>query len=250
MIEMSRIFNACKEGNITLIKTFLPLHQDYFHIRGLLGTNLTKKQFLMLSDSNEALKISVECGHLEIVKHLLRLGCDPKYKSYELLRSSTALGNLAVAKCLVKAGCNIEDHGYPSMVAAIRNGRLEVVKYLIANGCNYRARQDYTLRLAVGSCQFGITKYLISLGCDPKNRNYGSLQVCLISRYSRRKRAKIYKYLLWSLKKKDRCSYLSIKNIRTNIFKNKICLEKVMFKNNFVKKILRPTSQHIQLIFV
>ena len=80
-----------------------------------------------------ALRWAAIHGHLDTVKYLVSLGCDPR-----------ANDDLAIRW-------------------AIRNGHLDTVKYLVSIGCNIHADDDYAFKWAVRNGHTDVYNYLKSL---------------------------------------------------------------------------------------
>lgn len=131
------LFRLCNENDIDDVKTLLPfLSLDEINCRhkykGPPGAS-----FLPVT----ACFIAVFNGHLEIVKLLLKAGCNFNIGTQYLgtpLHAACASGNLEMTKLLVKAGADLYNttgtYGRTPFHYAIFNGQLTVVKYLLECG--------------------------------------------------------------------------------------------------------------------
>jgi hypothetical protein len=229
MLNKKEFFNACRTGDIELIKNFVALGFDF------------------KIDSCEALMLSAKNGHIEVVKYLINLGCDINCRYGGALERSAIGGHLTVVKYLIEAGCRIaKNNSWPLCLAAEFN-RKDIVEYLISIGCDIESNNNYPLKRCIHFNMFEIAKYLVSMGSGIQHDNYKILE------YSAPKCTKMHLFLLSVC---DKRVYSFSKNKRYRLEhmllarSKKILTERIVRKNNLLKLILKPKSLCMQMHFI
>jgi ankyrin repeat protein len=99
-------------------------------------------------------------GHLEIVKHFVEIGGDPRYRNSFALIYASSGGHLDTVKYLLSVGANIQAHGNLAIKEASHENHLEVVKYLVENGANVNDALHYASQCG----HIDLIKYLVYVG--------------------------------------------------------------------------------------
>ena len=76
-------------------------------------------------------------GHLEVVKYLVSVGCDPKAEDNASIKSASLKGRLETVKYLLSVGCDPKAEHNCAIRWASRYGSLKVIKYLLEQGCDH-----------------------------------------------------------------------------------------------------------------
>jgi ankyrin repeat protein len=139
-------------------------------------------------EESTALLKAIRGQHLCIVEYLVNAGyleaCNMKTFGrfeHEILLEVANTGNIEILKFLVKSGCN------PSLVPkseiliqAIGFNNIEMVKYLIDEiGCDARVCNDEAFIVAASFGHLEICKYLQEKKCNPTSKNYKALSECI-----------------------------------------------------------------------
>ncbi len=136
---------AAEKGHLEVVKYLVSLGVDPF-VDILLGEDE------YLEDMYVDIKYGVQfktlmisaCshGHLEVVKYLVSLGGDIRYKENLPLLCACGGGHLEVVKYLVSLGVDPRAENDDAFITASFSGRLEVVKYLLSMGADLHANED------------------------------------------------------------------------------------------------------------
>jgi hypothetical protein len=161
------LIQACKNGNMTGVRYLVD--DVYSHIQ-------------------LALRFSIEYGHLNIIKYLVKRGANIRANDNYVLRRcirnrylsildymiesgadinsalhiSVEIGYLDVIKHLVETynAADIHANGNAALHSAVVHKRLDIIQYLVEKSTNTRAY--YTaLRIAANHGQLSIVKYLV-----------------------------------------------------------------------------------------
>jgi hypothetical protein len=186
----------------------------------------------------------VAYGTLTNVKQYIAEGVNPRTNDDSALITASDRGRLDIVKYLIELGCDPKNQNGGALVWSASNGHQDLVEYLVGLGVDPRSQKDKALCYSAANKKFKTAKYLISLGCDPKAEGYYAFEWCNDS---------IFDYLLAALHKRDRYNYLienCVKHPWENyykIFVGEILTKNSVCKNNLLKFILKPMSQHMQL---
>src|SRR6056297_60661 len=100
---MDNFVEYCKNGDLEAVKQLVD--QGYDPHENLssrpLGRRLQRQK-----DNNSAIQLASQNGHLEVVKYLLSVGCDPQADDNEAIQLASTNGHLEVLKYLVSVGCD------------------------------------------------------------------------------------------------------------------------------------------------
>jgi hypothetical protein len=163
---------------------------------------------------------------------------------------------------------------------AVIDGNLDLVKKYVESGYDYYPYiiNECLLRIVIDERRMDIIQYLVNLGADPLAYYGHSMSWCI-----EHDALTLFTYLLASLTKRKRFVYIQsqmeFEKILEEVMNDdgigsshaseerlsipqshekkclstlrpKIILDNILKKNIFIKKILSPTSLHIQLIFI
>ena len=127
-------------------------------------------QFIELKDAlmtiEDQLFKAASIGDLSSVSDYHRQGADIHAKDNEALNLSSQNGHLNVVCYLVEHGVDIHDGGGYAVRWSAGNGHFEVVRYLAEQGADVQSHNNYALRLSAGYGQLEVVKYLVGLGAD------------------------------------------------------------------------------------
>lgn len=112
MKTQDNLLNACQNGNITMVTTFL------------CSPNLS------VHEKNEALQIAVINGHLDIVKLLCENGANIHAREDRALRMSVLYSHNDIFNYLLSLGADIGVRKYDILIKASEVGNLELVKQI------------------------------------------------------------------------------------------------------------------------
>ncbi len=125
---------------------------------------------------NEALRVAVRSGHLEVAKLLVENGASvnakTNLKSEILLMNSAWKGQLEIVKFLIENDANINAQGTwggTALMSAARSGHLEVVVFLLENGASVGVRNEdgwTELMYAASNGHFKVVELLIEKKAD------------------------------------------------------------------------------------
>jgi ankyrin repeat protein len=225
-IEDDKVIEECaKFGNLGILKY---LEQQGFR-----------------SQDGYVLDHAAENGHIDIVEYLIEKGCSPDISSLAL---ATRRGHTDIVKYFINLGMDPRHDNDYVLTEAIESNNLELVKYLLSLGCDPRCESDIGLFIAIEHGYLELTMLLFNLGCQIRKQEFNTLDVALFHR-----ELSVYYYVLMIMPKKEKYDYIT--NAQNNekdlsTINEKLILDQTCKKNVLLKKILRPTSQHIQLIFI
>ena len=109
---------------------------------------------------DDALNLSAENGHLDIVKYLVE-ECGADIYADNALKNSAYNGNLDIVKYLRKYVSNVND----ALSLSAENDHLEIVKYLVENGADKHAVGN-ALKISAENGYLDIVKYLVDQGIN------------------------------------------------------------------------------------
>jgi hypothetical protein len=190
----------------------------------------------------QALISSIVNGHLEVMEYLLGFGYEIDKNDVTIFKQSVVNNKINSIKYLVSIGFDPSLDNNFALVYYTKQNNLEMVKYFISIGCDPIANNDYALRCAAKFYNLELLKFFLSMGCNPYRL------LCSYIHYY-----KIHMLLFTNLEKRLQYSYLyrypEHKDERMMV-RRRITCGKNLKKISPLKKILRPTSQHAQLIFI
>jgi ankyrin repeat protein len=181
---------ACKKGNINLVKKYIAegFNPKYKNNRGLILCAIhghlkmvkyfvgigcmsgSRTELQMTSDnSNAALEMAAEYGHLDIVEYLEDLGADLSTNDNYALRNSSYNFHWHVVKYLLNKGCDPNVGEGLVLCRAVQDGNLEIIKLVISKGCDLKLCGYDAVARGAKYGHLNIVKYLVNLGCDFKN---------------------------------------------------------------------------------
>jgi ankyrin repeat protein len=206
--------------------------------------------------SSKILKYAMDSENFEIIKYLFNNGYDSIKNYNKILKLKN---NLDIIKYLVEQDCCSAINFYKVLKLSIEKGLIENVKYFMSLGMDPRFMNDTGLTTACHCGHLELVKYFISLGCmqsDGKKRfgcygdwnNFWLVDITeddSIIKYILQSltRKDFYEFVIdsWGIWNEDMCWSIKFPRVSTTTY---------IKKHNFLKQILRPTSQAIQLTFV
>ncbi|KAJ3087992.1 hypothetical protein HK102_009813, partial [Quaeritorhiza haematococci] len=108
------------------------------------------------ANNNQALRMAVEYGDLNLARLLLEWGAAIHADYYAALRSAVQKNNEAMVRLLLENGADINDD--EALFTAVRNESPSLIYYLLASGANVEAQSDRALMRAAAlgtSISFG-----------------------------------------------------------------------------------------------
>ncbi len=168
--ENEAIYHAAQRGDIEIFKY---LTQNGYNvnksnilegaIRGcnkhIIRSVLAKRPNVSL-DNSSALSMAVDTDDLDLVKHLISLGCklddDP-----ELIVLAATNGNIQMLEYLVSQGMNIQVNNRRALMKAITAGRKEMVEFLVRRELYDEDTINTAIKIAISVHEVDILKYLI-----------------------------------------------------------------------------------------
>jgi ankyrin repeat protein len=151
-IGMIELLQASEVGDLERVKSALKIEQQN-------NAEDQEPSFFI----NEALRLSSENGHLEVVKYLVENGAD---NINNPLRVSSENEHLSVVKYLVEKGADIHiSDDYPLRVS-VDNGNIDMVKFFISSGANLDASKGEALLTSISDNRNDIANLLLSSGAD------------------------------------------------------------------------------------
>jgi hypothetical protein len=250
-------------GHLHLVKYFISLgadlrtHDDHALMWAASYGHMDIVKYLVGEGSNfrnrndTALLWSAENGHLDLVKYFLSLGCDPVSKDGYALETSIQNYHMDVIKFLTENTDCVKWVENDRVLHWIdnRNNNVEMLKYFVSVGCDLRTYEEKLLYFSVRHNCFDVVKFLIAFGCNFRNK-YCDFESPL-NLALRLGHIRMFSLFLSIMPKKEKFTYA--KN-STKLFNAVLgfgfLVKKVLHKNIFLKKILRPPSQCVQLMFV
>jgi ankyrin repeat protein len=109
----------------------------------------------------------------QLVYKLLEEGANPFAGNHYILKWAAKNGDLELVKHLISIGCDIHADGDGPLWIACWHGHLEIVKYLVEHGADIHALHEYPLGCAAKNGHVEIVKYLIKQGADINNDIHG-----------------------------------------------------------------------------
>jgi hypothetical protein len=195
--------NAIKIGDLNQIKAILPI---------LPQVDIKKYNKLLLQ--------SIGHGHLEVVKHFVSIGLDPKTEEKSLLLAIEA-GDMDMVKYLVSIGCG--DNGNDkAMRACVRSGHADIYNYLIQQRFICKNNNAYLKISAQKGC-LEMFKYLMhTTPPDQKTIAY------LFNKSIEQNQQEIIKHLL-----DTRCSHFNIYMLNDCIAEGYVEIIKYLVQINY-----------------
>jgi len=138
------LYDACDSGNLERVKYFV--EQERCDLNNTCAIRWASRR-----------------GHLELVKYLVSVGCDPKAGDEYAIRWASRMGHLETVKYLVSIGCNPAYLNNWAIITTSAHGSSEVVKYLVSIGCDYKVHKNKPIRLAIGNGNLNVVRYLATL---------------------------------------------------------------------------------------
>ena len=117
------------------------------------------------ANDDEALKLSAEHGHLEVVKFLVAQMANI-YADDDALGWAAGNGHLEIVKFLLSQGANIHADDDCALKRSAFKGHLEVVKFLVKKGADIHANNDESLRWAANRGHLETVKFLLTRGAN------------------------------------------------------------------------------------
>jgi ankyrin repeat protein len=271
-----------KRGHLEIVKYLLELNTDKSKYDSLLETAAESDHLKIVEHlvglgcnvTDQALISAAKKGRLEIVKYFVKLGCNPRAQKNSALIFATKNLHKAVTEYLTDeleciqsyfditfeddnrssgiAGENSEEffddiERSPitnALVSAVCSGKLDAVNNVINLTDGYHIPIENILDNLIDK-YYSQAKYIAKTSGTYATELY--VKRC-------RKLVKVCSCLLSITPKKKVCKILTtndfICQIMTQHISKKTTLQNNFKKNIFLKKILRPTSSHVQLIFI
>jgi hypothetical protein len=164
----SRIFEACKNGNIEQIKDF------FKEFPGDIPDTVFKDAFIHTVDGGD---------YLNVVKYLVRHNGENIHSWSGFLYWAALNGRLKIVKYLLDAGIDVNIHidgrlDGAAINAASRNRHLNVVRYLVLHGADPRGNAKTIIRGAAVSGDLKLLKFFVDkCGLDPHIDNDAAVRL-------------------------------------------------------------------------
>jgi hypothetical protein len=139
------IDNAARDGNLIGLRYLAEICGDNIHIY-----------------NDEALRLSAENGHLEIVQYLVGRGANINLANGYALHYSAGNGHLEVVIYLVEHGANLYAK---ALTISASNGHIWIVKYLVEKCC-VDINSTYALHYSADNGHLEVVRYLVERGAD------------------------------------------------------------------------------------
>ncbi|PRF67829.1 hypothetical protein C6Q09_19330 [Burkholderia multivorans] len=117
--------------------------------------------------SFESLYRAAISGDLNTVAKCLEAGANLEDKNHAL-RESIEKGHIEVARYLLKHGADIHRHKERALNDALNSGKLDMVSFLVENGADIHAVKERAFITAARRADYPLMRYLLSLDTDPK----------------------------------------------------------------------------------
>lgn len=118
------------------------------------------------AQNNRAIKTASCCGHVEVVKLLLKCGCDASVSDDWAIAVASDNGHVEVVKLLLAYSGDAIVRDSPALIYASEEGHLEVVRLLLEYGCDATARDSLAVIYASGEGHLEVVKLLLEYGSD------------------------------------------------------------------------------------
>jgi hypothetical protein len=256
------LINAVRSGHLDIVKYLITMGPNYAKDKYFaFVTACHKDRIDIVKYFIEELKYDIreedsfpmaQCarqGHLDILKYLVERGHHMKNNG-EVLLKCAEYGFFDVIEYLCEIGYGFQDKGNSAIIKSAENGHIVIVEYLVDMGYDFRSQNNEAFKEAVYGGHHDVCEYLLHLGCYPSKD--------LLAR----KKFFFLKYgLFFFLTNKDKCACLEFSTqdsftatafhfSEIESFCTKMICGKKLYKNNFLKFILKPTSLHTQLMLI
>ncbi len=145
------LFEACKEGNLTEVKSLIKKGADIHNNEDWVFRNACFK------------------GDLEVVKFLVDQGADIHTQDDFAICWASKNGHLEIVKILVDQGADIHTRDDFPITYASKNGHLEIVKFLVENSTDNYDDYYYAIEYASFNNHWNVVRYLESLVSEQEN---------------------------------------------------------------------------------
>jgi hypothetical protein len=195
-------------------------------------------------------------GYTDMIKFLVSNGFDPQGPpGNEVLFSSICFGHLEILEYLLSVGCSLKNMS-DVFTKKYRDGNL-MEKCGFKSG--YAEDGNFALIDCIKISQTKIAILLINLTLDPI-LDFDFLQATLKLSFHQ-KNYEVYHHILFILPKRytfflikenlsDTYAEIAYKQSIRSKFGQIASLKNILFKNIFLKKVLKPTSLYVQLFFI
>jgi ankyrin repeat protein len=172
----TKLWKAVDTGNIKLLQTALEEGADVNAKRNDGSVNAIRK-----NDGSTPLHVSVENGHLDVVKYLIKAGADVNYNNYNNkwktpihspLHISILWGYQEIAEALIEAGAEVnakQVDGSSPLHWSVEYGHLKITQALIKAGADVNAEMkngNTPLHICAKVGDLEVVRALIDKGAD------------------------------------------------------------------------------------
>lgn len=123
MSKEKRLLNACKRGDIKIVKSLL-------------------KTKLNFDIKDKALTYAAHYEHLEIVNLLIQYGAIKDEDINDALIWASNFGLTSTVKILLDKGADVHARDDEALIFAVKNNNIKTVKVLLDNGADIHARKN------------------------------------------------------------------------------------------------------------
>jgi hypothetical protein len=195
---------------------------------------------------------SIKYENMELIKYLIEdLNYDPRCGDGYVLVASAECSTLEFAKYFVGLGCNPRCQNDGAIIKIGHHGTVEFLEFFISLGCDPKCQDNEALVKSAFNHNKGIAQLLVGHGCSFNREQHKYLDeswfrddyyafMNIITNFTR-----LDKHAFVTNKRNARCDYV----IET-ILQPEIKIRRIYEKYNPLRKILRPTSMHVQLCFI
>jgi hypothetical protein len=260
--------NIAKEGNLSKLKNFIKNpdvdNNTLSHMFHQSITNGHLECVIYLESKGCKLPAhSVDIGHilsgnLDMIKYFISKGYDPTLNDSKALNYAACyrcellnVNRVEIVKYLISLGCNIRNNSSIPSYYDDKGREMQIYMDLLSLGLNHHMEKNGLLIECITLENFQITKLLIDYGYDIVADEF-LLKKCIeLSFYYD---GELSPYLCAILPRK--CTqnifieFCDPEDKTYNFILQSINDKRNLYKNNFLKKILRPTSFHTQLVLI